>query len=272
MDADPRASARSDPAPPRDQTPAGGPRIPGMRERLPDERRPFTLRPMTPGDLPFVVEEHLGHFPDGFFARLGTGFLTAYTHTYLTGPDARSYVADTGGRPLGFLVGVLDPPAHRRHVLRSHGPRLAGRALLGLVVRPRLAWHFLRTRLGRYLRKLTPGRRATSPTSAARPGATAVLSHVVVTRSARSSGIGAALLHRFVSDAATAGCARASLVTAVGPDGAGPYYERHGWVLRGETHTPDGRRLATYDLSLDPRLPHLPHPPEGPDRRPCADR
>ncbi|WP_258534959.1 GNAT family N-acetyltransferase [Streptomyces sp. PT12] len=75
-----------------------------------------------------------------------------------------------------------------------------------------------------------------------------MLSHIVVTSSARSSGIGAVLLHQFVSDAAAAGCARDSLVTAVGPDGAGAYYERHGWLPRGETLTPEGSRLATEEM------------------------
>ncbi|RKN06004.1 GNAT family N-acetyltransferase [Streptomyces radicis] len=205
---------------------------------------------MASADLPFVVEEHLGHFPHGFFARLGAGFLTSYTRTYLTGPEARAYVVEAAGRPVGFLVGVLDPPAHRRHVLRSHGPRLAARALVSLAVRPRLARHFLRTRLLRYLRGLLPRRAAPGAAPAANPGVTAVLSHVVVTRSARSLGIGETLIGRFVADAAVAGCARVSLVTASGPDGAGPYYERRGWLPRGETRTPEGRLLATYDVPL----------------------
>ncbi|TDC18179.1 GNAT family N-acetyltransferase [Streptomyces sp. 8K308] len=215
---------------------------------------------MTPTDLPFVVEEHLGHFPHGFFARLGAGFLTSYTRTYLTGAHARAYVVEAAGRPVGFLVGVLDPPAHRRHVLRSHGPRLAARALASLTVRPALAWHFLRTRLVRYLRRLVPGRATPAAGPVASPGVTAVLSHVVVVSSARSLGIGEALVGRFVAEAAAAGCARASLVTQLGPDGAGPYYERHGWLARGETRTLEGRRLVTYDLPLGA------HPARGPDR------
>ena len=255
MDADPRVSARPDHAPAQGQTPLG-PLIPAMRP--PGERRPCLLRPMTRADLPFVVAEHLEHFPHGFFARLGAGFLTSYTRTYLTGRHARAYVVEAAGHPVGFLVGVLDPPAHRRHVLRSHGPRLAARAVASLAVRPRLAWHFLRTRLGRYLRRLVPRRGTAGPVPS--PGTTAVLSHVVVARQARSLGVGAALIGRFVADAAEAGCARASLVTAAGTEGAGPYYERHGWLARGETRTPEGRLLATYDLPLSPRRPG------GPDR------
>ncbi|WP_106432594.1 GNAT family N-acetyltransferase [Streptomyces zinciresistens] len=209
---------------------------------------------MDPDDLPFVVAEHLGHFPDGFFARLGPRFLAAYTRTYLSGPDARAYTAEIGGQPVGFLVGVTDPAAHRRHVLRDHGRGLLLRALGSLSVRPRLALHFLRTRLVRYCRKLIPNRAArrapAAGPAAAPPGVTAVLAHVVVAEHARSRGIGAALIARFVEDAAEAGCARVTLVTAA-EGGAGAYYEWLGWLRQGETHTPDGRHLLTYDFPLN---------------------
>ncbi|EGX55177.1 acetyltransferase, GNAT family protein [Streptomyces zinciresistens K42] len=212
---------------------------------------------MGPEDLPFVVAEHLAHFPDGFFARLGRGYLTAYTRTYLTSPHAVAYVAEADGAPAGFLSGVLDPVAHRRHVVRVHGRRLAARACGSLAVRPALALHFLRTRLGRYARKLLPARRSAPPPTgeaAIRTGATAVLAHVVVASRVRSYGLGSALVRRFTEDAAAAGCARMSLVTAAGADGAGPYYERLGWQKAGETTTPEGRTLLTYeyDLTLRP--------------------
>lgn len=205
---------------------------------------------MEPDDLPFVVAEHLRHFPDGFFARLGPKFLAAYNRTYLTGPDARAFTAEIGGQPVGFLVGVTDPAAHRRHVLREHGRGLLLRALGSLCLRPRLALHFLRTRLGRYCRKLIPNRAAAPHVSSAGPpGLTAVLAHVVVAEHARGHGIGAALVACFVAEAADAACARVTLVTAA-EGGAGPYYERQGWLCQGETRTPDGRHLLTYDFPL----------------------
>ncbi|MEU0715724.1 GNAT family N-acetyltransferase [Streptomyces lavendulocolor] len=205
---------------------------------------------MTFEDIPFVVAEHLRYFPDGFFARLGTAFLSAYCETYVTSPDARGYIAQVGHQPAGFLVGVIDPAGHRGHVLQAHRRRLAMRALTALAVRPRVAAHFLRTRLGRYARKLLPSRTKEQTLSPTPPGVTAVLAHVAVVGHARSRGIGAALVTGFVAEAADAGCARVSLVTLADDSGAGPYYERHGWVPRGETRTPEGRRLATYDFPL----------------------
>ncbi|MEU0680143.1 MULTISPECIES: GNAT family N-acetyltransferase [Streptomyces] len=205
---------------------------------------------MDSDDLAFVVAEHLRHFPDGFFARLGSRFLVAYSRTYLTGPDTRAYIAEMGGEPVGFLIGGTDPAAHRRHVLRNHGRELLIRALGSLCLRPRLTLHFLRTRLVRYCRRLISNRAPRQAPAAGHAGVTAVLDYVVVAEHARSRGIGARLIARFVKDATDAGCARVTLVTAA-EGGAGAYYDRLGWRRQGGIRTPEGRRLLTYDLSLN---------------------
>ena len=204
---------------------------------------------MDPDDLPFVVAEHLRHFPDGFFARLGPTFLAAYNRTYLTGPDARAYIAEVDGQPVGFLIGGIDPVAHRGRVLRESGRGLLLRALGSLCLRPFLALHFIRTRLVRYGRKLIPNRTASQAPAVGPVGITAVLDYVVVAEHARCRGIGARLVACFVKDATDAGCARVTLVTAA-EGGAGPYYERHGWQRQGEIRTPEGRRLLTYVFPL----------------------
>lgn len=224
-----------------------------MRGTQPASRRPYIVRFMDPKHLPYVVREHLRLFPDGFFARLGPGFLTAYTGTYLTSPHALAFIAVVDGRPVGYLVGVTDPALHRRHVLRRHGGKLLMHALGGLAVRPGLLVHFLRTRLPRYYRKLTRRQQPqqVAPASPQTPGGPgAVLAHVAVDEAARSLGIGADLIERFVAAAAIAGCGRVSLVTADGPQGAGPYYQRRGWRPAGESQTPEGRRLLTYERAL----------------------
>ncbi|MFE9029036.1 GNAT family N-acetyltransferase [Streptomyces iakyrus] len=228
--------------------------------RTPSRGTPFgcALRPMGPEDLPFVVAEHRAHFPDGFFARLGQRYLTAYTRTYLTSPHARAYIAEADGQPVGFLVGVIDPIAHRQHVVRAHGRGLFLRACGSLSLRPGLALHFIRTRLGRYVHRLLSDRgdpvQATADVPP-RAGVTAVLAHVVVIGRVRSYGLGSALIRRFTEDAVSAGCARVDLVTAAGPDGAGGYYERLGWRSTGEIRTPEGRPLLTYEYDLTDEAP-----------------
>ncbi|MEU9339103.1 GNAT family N-acetyltransferase [Streptomyces sp. NPDC048290] len=263
MDVDQGASVPFRPAPatPATPDPSGftGFTGPGTPLRSPSRGHlpACAVRPMEPEDLPFVVAQHRVHFPDGFFARLGPRYLTAYTRTYVAGPYSRAYIAEVAGTPVGFLVGILDPVSHREHVMGGHGRRLLIRAGLALSVRPALALHFVRTRLGRYARKLLPGPREESRLKAMRPitlpeggGPTAVLSHVAVVDQFRSFGLGTALVSRFLYDARTAGCVRASLVTAAGPEGAGRYYERLGWRRTGETRTPEGRLFTQYEHPL----------------------
>jgi ribosomal protein S18 acetylase RimI-like enzyme len=201
-------------------------------------------------DLPFVVEQHLHHFPDGFFARLGPGFLAEYYRAFLTGPSARSTVAETDGELAGYLVGVTDPAAHRDHVVRRHGRALVLRAAAAMLRHPSLAICFVRTRTGLYGRKLL-GRRsrgsAAAQVTSLTSGPTAVLTHVAIRPTAQSRGIGSELIRRFHQEVAEAGCERLTLVTASGDDGAGPYYRRRGWSAVSERCTPDGLRLTTYE-------------------------
>jgi len=214
---------------------------------MPDPLSRVHYRRMADADLPFVVEQHRHHFPDGFFARLGPTFLAEYYRAFLTGDSVSATIAEVGGRPVGYLVGVTDPPAHREHVVRRHGRALVLKALAAMLLHPALGLVFLRTRVGLYTRKLL--RRRPAPEAPAGPTAglpTAVLTHVAVAPDAQSNGIGSELIRRFDDEVAEAGCKQLTLVTASGADGAGPYYEHRGWTPCGERRTPDGMWLTTY--------------------------
>jgi GNAT superfamily N-acetyltransferase len=222
-------------------------------------RRPgrVSYRTMTEADLPFVVAQHMYHFPDGFFARLGQRFLSEYYRAFLTGSAVRASIAEFDDEPAGYLVGVTDPPAHRDHVVRRHGRALVLKAVAAMLRRPALGLLFLRTRTGLYARKLLrrrgPRANRSGAASAAlsgqqpRSGPTAVLTHVAVVPGVQSCGIGSELIRRFDEEVAAAGCERLSLVTASGEQGAGPYYRRNGWQASGGRCTPDGLQLTTYE-------------------------
>lgn len=224
-------------------------------------------RSMEDRDLPYVVTEHATHFPEGFFVRLGRRFLMEYYRAFLTSRAGRTLVAEVDSQPVGYLVGVTDPAAHREHVLQRHGRALALRAAGALALHPRLAARFFRTRLVRYVGKLLPTQRPSSGPAVATAGArTAVLSHVAVTDSAQSRGIGSELIHLFEGEVAEAGCGRVTLVTASGEGGAGPYYRKHGWQAVEEHSTPDGLDLVTFELAVPGSAPsnhHVEHGSEG---------
>ncbi|GAB6986851.1 hypothetical protein JCM10369A_33760 [Nocardioides pyridinolyticus] len=208
------------------------------------------LRRMGLQDLTFVTGLHRVTFREGFFVRLGATFLSRYYRTFLDGPLATALVCEKDGVVCGYLVGVIDPPEHRRLLLRHHGLSLAVTAFVNLLWRPGLALHFLRTRARRYLRALARKPRVSAgPASEARK--VAVLTYVAVDPSVRGGGIGYALVGKFLDEAAAAGRSEACLVTIAGPQGAGGFYAAQGWVRVGESRRADGQLLEHYRFLLD---------------------
>lgn len=219
---------------------------------LPPHAPAVQVRAMAPADLRFVAHLHRSWLAHGLFPALGPRFLRAYLSTYAASPFGLAYMALLDGVPVGYLVGTVDERAHLRHVLRRCGIHLALLGLAALLVRPRLAWHFARTRARRYI---TAGTRlvrsgtspATSPGSA---GVVAVLSHVAVSEAARGTGIGGELVRRFVDDARSSGATAARLLTKADDGGASGFYERLGWCAHGVITDRDGITWARFRLDL----------------------
>ncbi|MFA9444157.1 GNAT family N-acetyltransferase [Egicoccus sp. AB-alg6-2] len=229
------------------------------------------VRPAEPRDLRATARIHRAQLPDGFFARLGCGFLRSYHRTFLQSEHAIALVAGDAGRPQGFLVGTLSNRDHYRRVVRRYGPGLAGRGLLALSVRPPLAWLFLRTRVRRYLRWVLryplrhlgrtgatadpPAETPARADSAARDDADpvgpriAVLTHVAVDAVSQGSGAGRALVTAFLDAAREAGADEARLVTA-SPGPAERFYERMGWTAGAVRPGSGGSLVREYRWSL----------------------
>jgi GNAT superfamily N-acetyltransferase len=200
-------------------------------------------------DLRYAADLHeraLGH---GFFVSLGTRFLGRYWRTFAEGPRGVALVATADGAPVGALCGTTANRAHFAWALRHHGLVLAFWGVLGLLRRPALGWHFLRTRAFRYVRNLLRlgrnlvgrpvevggGDENVSPDErrdrdAGAPSApVAVLVHMMVEPDARGSGVGRALVSAFVERAREDGATEARLVTLDGDRGAEGFYARVGW-------------------------------------------
>lgn len=208
---------------------------------------PREVRPLRPGDAPVTASLHAQALPDGFFAQLGARFLRAYHRSYADSPHAVALVSVSGGQVDGFLLGVLAPPAHGAYVLRAWGPRLASRAVLSLLVRPRLLAVFLRTRLLRYARGLWRRRRPAAAVAgpSAAGGTWAVLSHVAVDSERRGSGAGAALVQVLHDRVRSADAAGVVLLTSV--EGAAPsFYRRLGYEDEGEVVGADGQQWLRF--------------------------
>ena len=215
------------------------------------------FRRLRPEDLPFVVDQHLLHFPDGFFARLGRGYLTEYYLSYCTDHSSCVVVATDGAMLIGYLAGTSDPAGHRRHVINTHGRELTKRAVLALIRNPPLAVNFARTRGRRYLKKLL-SRRGPAPAASEPSRRAAVLHHVVVVREFQGRGVGAALIEVFEDDARHAGCHELALVTQTGGPAA-DYYRQSGWTAVDGHRTPDGTPLTTFTKPVTSREPGSEH-------------
>ena len=216
---------------------------------MPGERPDVRVRRLGPADLPFVVQQHRAHFPNGFFARLGPRFLERYYLTFCTSRDALAIVAEVDGRRAGYLVATTTPAGHRRHVLERHRRALAVRGVLGLLRHPALLGSFVRTRAGLYLRKVVRQTGDVDATADARRNDVAVLHSLVVLPHHQGCGIGSRLVDELSTAAAEAGCRSIALVTEAGGRGAA-YYLKTGWDA-GDTHrTRDGQVLTTFTRAL----------------------
>jgi GNAT superfamily N-acetyltransferase len=217
------------------------------------------IRSMARGDLPFVLRQHRSAFPDNVMGRMGPIFLRRYYRTFLDGPFAVAVVAERHGRPVGYLVGILDTARHRRRLLRRHGAALAVALLIGFALHPVLV---TRTMTSRASKALSSKRAADDHGSdsgpadggdgdvGSEPGPVAVLSHVAVPESSQRLGVGRRLVDFFVEEARAAGCAEVCLATLDDADGAWKFYERLGWELTSTRRTFDGRPLRFYCLRL----------------------
>jgi len=247
-----------------------------------------TVSPASRDDLRATARLHRELLPDGFFARLGAGFLRSYHRTFVRSPHGVAFVAGDQGDPEGFLVGTVRNRLHYRFVVRCCGARLALRGAFALLVRPRLAWLFLRTRAARYVRWAlryplrrtgaaapagdAPAGEASPPAdrtsdrtpradrlprpdpSAPPTGPVAVLTHVAVDERAQGNGSGRALVDAFLVAAREAGVAEARLVTDAGGS-AEQFYERLGWS-GGQARPGSGNSLVReFRLSLHENAP-----------------
>ncbi len=218
-----------------------------------DEHPPdVSIRPLVDGDLTFVAGLQARALPHGFFHQLGEGFLRRYLATYASSDAAVALVAERGDARMGFLVGTLDPSAHRQEVLRGHGRRLAASGSLALVRRPRVAAGFLRTRAVRYAAGAARSLRAqgadTAPAAGPASRPTAVLNHVAVIPEARGLDAGTRLVEEFLGRVRAAGLDAARLVTLAGPDGAAGFYDRLGWHAAGGYVDGDGVAWTRYEV------------------------
>lgn len=225
----------------------------------PDPGAELVVRALRREDLAEAARLQVAALSEGYFSRLGPRFVARYLETYLDGPVGVALAAEIDGVQVGHLVGAVGP-GHYAWALRHRWGQLLPYALLALARRPSVLVELLRTRLKRYGRAVLAvlrgaARVAEEPDGSPVPGVPAALLHVAVEPVSRGSGAGAALVRAFEDQARSAGCRSARLVAFAGdPDdpsrGAGPFYERLGWIRTGERVDDTGRQVLAYSRAL----------------------
>jgi ribosomal protein S18 acetylase RimI-like enzyme len=193
-------------------------------------------------DLEEIVTAHVSAFPGFLLTLLGTRFLIAFYHAFLTDKDALLFVAEGSDRRVaGFLAGVIAPERYFGRLRLTRGLRLGFAAL------PALARHPLR--VGRRLLAAAVYR-GDRP-----PGLPEywLLSSLGVHATASGMGAGGALMTRFLNSARQAGARGVYLLTDESGNAATlRFYDRHGFSVHVECTRPDGRRLLVLTRSLEP--------------------
>lgn len=227
-----------------------------------------TISRLTPADVRQTSRLQRSLLPYAFFSQLGTTFIRRWHRTFIDSPYGVALVAkDQCGDIQGFLVASTDQTRHTVDVLHRSKLALAWRGALALALRPRLAVRFLRSRAGRYARRLrgssavrpihpTSGvNRSPTPSPESGRGRTAMpgpfnvvgVIHAIATiDSCRGRGVGKALLAAYDRELIAVETPLVQLVTREA-GGAADFYRRLGYRQTAQRLDHDGTSIIQFD-------------------------
>lgn len=213
--------------------------------------RILEVREMAAADTPWSARLHVDALPHGLFPLLGHRFVQRWHLGHLRSPYGVGFVAELDGEAVGMLIGTTDQLGHVRWVLAEDRLPMVVRGVTALLARPRVLWHFVRTRSTRYGRRMlrrdgAAGRGTRSSSAASTRHRVAVVEAIVVLPQAQRSGAGRALVDALLDAAARAGTAEAELVTKADAEGGSRFYTSLGWDARGEHLDKDGDLVRLF--------------------------
>lgn len=195
------------------------------------------VRPLERQDAGAAAAVHAEAFPSFFLSSLGERFLRQLYLAFAQAEDVVAVVVEVDGRLAGAAAGPLQPAGFFRRLAMRRTLQFAIAALPAVLRRPSIG------------RKVVGGLRYRGPDTDTDG---ALLSTICVSPSARSAGVGSALLEAWCRAAVAAGATRAFLTTDLeGNSQANAFYLRNGWQVHG-THVADGARaMNVYSADLD---------------------
>lgn len=212
------------------------------------------MRRLRSDDIDAAVALHEIVLSQEFISQCGVKFLRRYYSAWMWSESGVALGAFDDGTLIGVHLGSLDPSTHYRAMLRSDGIPIALSMISYAAFHPRFAKDLVVTRGARYARgvgrALVAGlRRRDTPAATSDAERVGEVTHLFVSPSRQSSGVGASLLATMESLARVARVASLVLVTPPESPATG-FYEHEGWQREDEIENSEGERFVRYRYPL----------------------
>ncbi|MET0422630.1 MAG: GNAT family N-acetyltransferase [Actinoplanes sp.] len=191
--------------------------------------------PFTPGQLRAVAGMHAAEVPHGFLSSLGVPVLQMLYRHVAGSEHCALYVAESQGRPVGYICGSRDTSALFRDFLRRRW-WAAGPAVLPRLLGPR--------RIRRALETLR------YPAAPAPDLPRAEIINFVVLPEVRGQGVATLLFDQLMHWFAAQGEDAVKIVTGEQQTRAHAFYAKHGAVLQGRLSIHRGQSSRVYRYTL----------------------
>ncbi len=187
-----------------------------------------------------VVNIHMSAFPGFFLSFLGPSFLKEFYQSFIDDETGIAFVAynNETDQTLGAIVGPLVPAGYFKRLLKRKWWAFCLASMKAVLKKPSVSKRLFRAVFYR----------GESPSDAQR----ALLSSIAVSPACQKSGVGKALVKRWIEEVGRRGGTGCYLTTDADENEAvNDFYQRLGWKVESSHVTPEGRRMNRYIYNID---------------------
>lgn len=192
-----------------------------------------------------VVDVHMSAFPGFFLSFLGPNFLKEFYQSFIDDETGIGFVAKDSemDQILGAIVGPLVPAGYFKRLLKRKWWAFCLASMKAVLKKPSITKRLFRAVLYR----------GQSPEGPQR----ALLSSIAVSPACQKSGVGKALVNRWVEEVGRRGGTGCFLTTdAEENEAVNAFYKKLGWNVESSYVTPEGRRMNRYIYDLQDKGKH----------------
>lgn len=182
-----------------------------------------------------IVDIHMCAFPDFFLTFLGKGFLKEFYGSFLCDPMGIAFVAEDSDSKqiLGVIAGPLVPDGYFKRLLKKRWWAFCLASVTAILKKP--------TVIKRLFRALFY--RGEAPQGKER----ALLSSIAVSPDTQRTGVGKALVKKWLEAVSKRGGKGAFLTTDTEDNNVvNSFYQSLGWKVESTYETPEGRKMNRY--------------------------